>query len=148
MPQRGKFAICGKSRGILTASRSAEFASKFMHKCGRTMILRFPFTSSILTKIAQKTCIGMRFCYAYYEAELKKNARAHKESVRECVLNGTVVLRAVVPEMMPFTEKEFQSIYAAFARCFQVDLVPTDVSVMLGAIRSMLKAANLASSVF
>ncbi|KAK8772628.1 hypothetical protein V5799_024120 [Amblyomma americanum] len=68
-----------------------------MHKCGRTMILRFPFTSSILTKIAQKTCIGMRFCYAYYEAELKKNARAHKESVRECVLNGTVVLRAVVP---------------------------------------------------
>ncbi|KAL1486161.1 hypothetical protein MTO96_009342 [Rhipicephalus appendiculatus] len=67
-----KFELCGKTQGILTASKGAAFASKYMQKCGKSLILNYPWTTPKMIKVAEKACLGMQLCYAHHDKKKQK----------------------------------------------------------------------------
>ncbi|XP_054931919.1 uncharacterized protein [Dermacentor andersoni] len=122
----GKFAVCGKSRGVVTASRSAALATKILQKCGLKFARRFTLSPPAIIKIAEKLCLGYRLCYAYVNPRVQKNTNDIKERLRSCIIKGA------------------RSLFTQNSRCLTDDLISTDGSVMLGTVRYVLKSANLA----
>ncbi|XP_075538701.1 uncharacterized protein LOC142573071 isoform X2 [Dermacentor variabilis] len=122
----GKFAVCGKRPGVVTASRSAALASKILQNCGLKFARRFTLSPPAMIKIAEKLCLGYRLCYAYVNPGVQKNTKDIKERLRSCIFKGARFL------------------FAQNSHCSTDDMISTDGSVMLGAVRYVLKSANLA----
>ncbi|XP_075538688.1 uncharacterized protein LOC142573062 isoform X2 [Dermacentor variabilis] len=121
----GKLAVCGKSPGIRTASRSAALASKIMQKCARKLVRRFTVPTSVIIK----------------------NTSAMKQRVRNCMEKGATAFYAGNPEKFSLTLEQFKAFVEYCRHCIDDSLLPENVSVLLGAVRYLLKSANLASPV-
>ncbi|XP_075538687.1 uncharacterized protein LOC142573062 isoform X1 [Dermacentor variabilis] len=143
----GKLAVCGKSPGIRTASRSAALASKIMQKCARKLVRRFTVPTSVIIKMAEKACLGIRLCYAYENRSDDKNTSAMKQRVRNCMEKGATAFYAGNPEKFSLTLEQFKAFVEYCRHCIDDSLLPENVSVLLGAVRYLLKSANLASPV-
>nr|XP_054932311.1 uncharacterized protein LOC126540871 isoform X2 [Dermacentor andersoni] len=113
-----RFEFCGKSQGILTASKAAALASKYIQKCGKSMLLNYSWTMPKMVKIAEKSCLGINLCYSHHEAKKRK-------------------------EIFSFEKEEFMQLIQHMNMCLRGDMLPLDASVANGAIRHFLKAVNL-----
>ncbi|XP_050043049.1 uncharacterized protein [Dermacentor andersoni] len=140
----GKFAVCGKSRGVVTASRSAALATKILQKCGLKFARRFTLSPPAIIKIAEKLCLGYRLCYAYVNPRVQKNTNDIKERLRSCIIKGARSLFTQNSEMFSVTVEQLNAMLEYLNRCLTDDLISTDGSVMLGTVRYVLKSANLA----
>nr|XP_037285550.1 uncharacterized protein LOC119178448 isoform X2 [Rhipicephalus microplus] len=117
----GKFQICGKTPGLLTASRGAAFASRYVQKCGKDIILGYPWTT----------------------AKLKQSDLTFRQGVRECLVRGMRAIYILKPEAFHFTQDEFFSIMQHFNNCLRGDMLPMDVSVAQGLMRYFIKRSSM-----
>ncbi|XP_075538700.1 uncharacterized protein LOC142573071 isoform X1 [Dermacentor variabilis] len=140
----GKFAVCGKRPGVVTASRSAALASKILQNCGLKFARRFTLSPPAMIKIAEKLCLGYRLCYAYVNPGVQKNTKDIKERLRSCIFKGARFLFAQNSEMFSVTVEQLNAMLEHLNHCSTDDMISTDGSVMLGAVRYVLKSANLA----
>ncbi|XP_050043656.2 uncharacterized protein [Dermacentor andersoni] len=138
-----RFEFCGKSQGILTASKAAALASKYIQKCGKSMLLNYSWTMPKMVKIAEKSCLGINLCYSHHEAKKRKSTLDFRRAVRDCLVKGTVTLYTVKPEIFSFEKEEFMQLIQHMNMCLRGDMLPLDASVANGAIRHFLKAVNL-----
>ncbi|XP_070388802.1 uncharacterized protein [Dermacentor albipictus] len=105
-----RFEICGKSQGIVTASKAAALASKYIQKCGKNMLLNYSWTMPKMIKMAEKSCLGINLCYARHEAKKRKSIMDFRRAVRDCIVKGTVTLYTVKPEIFVFEKEEFMQL--------------------------------------
>ncbi|XP_075726939.1 uncharacterized protein LOC142768780 isoform X2 [Rhipicephalus microplus] len=143
--QCGKFAVCGKSRGIVTASRSAALATKIMQKCGMKFARSFRVPAPVLMKLAEKICIGIRLCYAYASTRAKNSTTVLKQHIRNCMVKGSNFFYAESADQFFVSAEQLKRITEYLNHCMDDDMMDIDSSVQLGVIRYLLKSANLAS---
>ncbi|XP_075739703.1 uncharacterized protein LOC119178448 isoform X2 [Rhipicephalus microplus] len=139
----GKFQICGKTPGLLTASRGAAFASRYVQKCGKDIILGYPWTTAKLKQVSEKGCLGLSLCYAHNEHKRRKSDLTFRQGVRECLVRGMRAIYILKPVTFHFTQDEFFSIMQHFNNCLRGDMLPMDVSVAQGLMRYFIKRSSM-----
>ncbi|XP_064456914.1 uncharacterized protein LOC135367551 [Ornithodoros turicata] len=130
-----RFDICGGRRGVVMASRSAAFASKFIALCGKPIFVQYTLSNKVLIEGMDKYCALARLCYAFHE-----NRTSHAESgqsyirrLRNCMMKASIVAGRWNEHLLPNASME--SLVNEVNKCVPDSLIPRDVNVLMGAIR-------------
>ncbi|XP_075535416.1 uncharacterized protein LOC142571002 isoform X2 [Dermacentor variabilis] len=120
-----KFEFCGKKPGVVTASRGAALATKYIQKCGKDIILGYPWTTS----------------------NMIKDVQVFRTAIRQCLVEGSLALYAIKPEAFAFNKEEFSSMMQHFNMCLRGDMLPTDASVFQASLRYLVNTFSLGHSI-
>ncbi|XP_075535415.1 uncharacterized protein LOC142571002 isoform X1 [Dermacentor variabilis] len=142
-----KFEFCGKKPGVVTASRGAALATKYIQKCGKDIILGYPWTTSNMIKIAGKCCLAVQICYEYHKEKKQQDVQVFRTAIRQCLVEGSLALYAIKPEAFAFNKEEFSSMMQHFNMCLRGDMLPTDASVFQASLRYLVNTFSLGHSI-
>ncbi|XP_075535564.1 uncharacterized protein LOC142571175 isoform X1 [Dermacentor variabilis] len=115
-----KFEPCGKRPGLITSSKGAAVAAKFIEKCGKDIALGYPWNTTTLQKVLVKSCLGVQLCYS------------HHRSFRQ----GTFSL----------TDEQMTSLTEQFQVCLLPDVLPKDARILLAMLRYLQKSLVFGST--
>ncbi|XP_077527958.1 uncharacterized protein LOC144139514 [Haemaphysalis longicornis] len=137
-----KFLPCGGKPGIVTASKSGALGAKFLATCGTALLLKYAIPPKPAIQIFELFCVGAQLCYAYHSNKLP-NTTAFQASVRDCMTNEVLVLNAVKPEIYESMAVGVETFVNDTKACLEGDLFPTDIRVVLAAVRYLRQVVFL-----
>ncbi|XP_077553589.1 uncharacterized protein LOC144168494 [Haemaphysalis longicornis] len=121
--------------GLITTSRSAAFGARYFERCGKALVVKYPWTLATLLKFNEKSCIAGRLCYAFHIKPGQKNNPGALQGLKECLFNVGNLIRYSRPELFPLSVNEMEVLNERMKKCVSVDLLPEDVKVAMGMLR-------------
>ncbi|XP_072142396.1 uncharacterized protein [Dermacentor andersoni] len=140
-----KFEPCGKKPGLVTSSKGAAVAAKFIEKCGKNIALGYPWNTTMLQKVLVKSCLGVQLCYSHHRS-FRQNVTAEPSFTLNCLLTGMNFLQKIKPEAFSLTNEQMTSLTEKFKVCLLPDVLPKDARILLAMLRYLQKSLVFGST--
>ncbi|XP_064454775.1 uncharacterized protein LOC135366052 [Ornithodoros turicata] len=130
-----RFDTCGKPAGVVMASRSAAYMSKFLAVCGKPIVLKYEAKNLVLSRAIDVYCTVARLCYAFHgnRTSHPEPERMLTQKLRTCLVKFGIVGARWNEQLLP--NRSVETFVDDVNKCVPDHMIPKDVRLLTSAMR-------------